>query len=108
MSFAAGLVYTEARKTYAEFIVRYASSTALVLYEAGYPLAAQMAWQHVEVHMAQLIWTAEQEVTEDMLPLYVSLIWEMLPLLQGRTSSQNLQGARTCLVSVPRMILYVM
>jgi hypothetical protein len=49
---------------------------------------------YLSVHVVQLVNWALQEVREDMLPLYVSMAWDLMPLLSSSCSSYTLQGER--------------
>jgi hypothetical protein len=57
-------------------------------------LSARLAWSRLSVHVVQLVNWAFQEVREDMLPLYVSMAWDLMPLLSSSCSSYTLQGER--------------
>jgi hypothetical protein len=57
-------------------------------------LSARLAWSRLSVHAVQLVNWAFQEVREDMLPLYVSMAWDLMPLLSSSCSSYTLQGEK--------------
>ena len=75
-------------------LLQAACTVTLPLQQRGYPLAANLAWQQLEVQAVQVLLWAYQGVEEEKLPLYVSFAWELLPLLQGRCSGAMLQGMR--------------
>lgn len=62
-------------------------------------LSARLAWSRLAVHVVQLLNWAFQEVKPEVLPLYVSLAWDLTPLLSSSCSSHTLQGVTDCLAA---------
>jgi hypothetical protein len=90
-----GMEYAESRSSYLRHILSSLQAGAIPLYQAGYPLAAFMAWQHQHVHVAQIVaGVLAHGVREEELPLLTELLWETLPMMQRTCSGSLLQGAR--------------
>lgn len=70
-------------------------------------LSARLAWSRLAVHVMQLLNWAFQEVKAEMLPLYVGLAWDLLPLLSGSCSSHTLQGACCWLYSQTLYVVHL-
>lgn len=66
----------------------------LPLVKGNRMLSARLAWSRLSVHIVQLLGWAFQEVRSDMLHLYVSLAWDLTPLLSSSCGAHTLQGAR--------------
>jgi hypothetical protein len=90
----AGLPYNETRHRFAELLVSSARRLVLPLIAKNRMLSARLAWSRLSVHVVQLVNWAFQEVREDMLPLYVSMAWDLMPLLSSSCSSYTLQGEK--------------
>jgi hypothetical protein len=90
---AADLPFNETCQNYAERVVWCARRLVLPLVKKNRMLSARLAWSRLAVHVMQLLNWAFQEVKAEMLPLYVGLAWDLLPLLSGSCSSHTLQGA---------------
>lgn len=88
----AGLPYAETRRRFAELLVSSTRRLVLPLIAKNRMLSARLAWSRLSVHVVQLLNWAFTEVREDMLPLYVSLAWDLMPLLSSSCSSHTLQG----------------
>lgn len=86
------LPFNETRHNYAERVVGSARRLVLPLIKKNKMLAARLAWSRLAVHVVQLLNWAFQEVKAEMLPLYVGLAWDLLPLLSSSCSSHTLQG----------------
>jgi hypothetical protein len=91
----AGLPYKETRRRFAELLVSSARRLVLPLIAKNRMLSARLAWSRLSVHVVQLVNWAFQEVREDMLPLYVSMAWDLMPLLSSSCSSYTLQGEKS-------------
>jgi hypothetical protein len=90
-----GMEYSESRFSYLRHILASLQATAVPLYHAGYPLAAFMAWQHQQLHVAQVVGgVLAQGVREEELPLLTELLWDALPMMQRTCSGNLLQGGR--------------
>ncbi|WIA36602.1 hypothetical protein OEZ86_007890 [Tetradesmus obliquus] len=87
-----GLPYNETRRRFAELLVSSARRLVLPLIAKNRMLSARLAWSRLSVHVVQLVNWAFTEVREDMLPLYVSMAWDLMPLLSSSVSSYTLQG----------------
>jgi hypothetical protein len=88
----ADLPFNETRHNYAERVVGSARRLVLPLLKKNRMLSARLAWSRLAVHVVQLLNWAFQEVKPEMLPLYVSLAWDLTPLLSSSCSSHTLQG----------------
>jgi hypothetical protein len=87
------LPFNETRTNYAEHVVGTARRLVLPLMKKNRMVAARLAWSRLAVHVVQLLNWAFQEVKPELLPLYVSLAWDLTPLLSSSCSSHTLQGA---------------
>jgi hypothetical protein len=88
----ADLPFNETRHNYTERVVNSARRIVLPLMKKNRMLSARLAWSQLAVHVVQLINWAFQEVKPELLPLYVSLAWDLTPLLSSSCSSHTLQG----------------
>jgi len=88
----ADLPYSETRHNYAERVVASARRLVLPLIKQNRMLSARLAWSRLSVHVVQLLNWAFQEVKPEILHLYVSLAWDLTPLLSSSCSSHTLQG----------------
>jgi hypothetical protein len=85
-----GHPYSEVRRQYA--LVVLAQAARSVLPQKSYQLAANLAWQRVQIHIVQLVGWAMSGITEELLPVYVVLVWDWMARLQTVCSASLLQG----------------
>eukprot|EP00775_Hariotina_reticulata_P003910 gene3910-4164_t len=95
-----GLPYMETRRRFADLLVSSARRLVLPLMAKNRMLSARLAWSRLSVHIVQLLNWAFQDVREDMLHIYVTLAWDLMPLLSSSCSAHTLQGF--CQVVVER------
>ncbi|KAI8464297.1 MAG: hypothetical protein J3K34DRAFT_120548 [Monoraphidium minutum] len=88
-----GMEYAESRMSYLRHVLASVKGGAAALHEAGFHLAAFVAWQQHMVPVAQIVsQTLSGGVREDELPLLTDLLWDALPLMTRTCSGNLMQG----------------
>ena len=88
-----GMDYAESRAAYLRHLAAGAAAGPVALYDAGFKLAAFVAWQPFQVHVAQAVSGAlGAGVREEELPALAALLWDALPLMARSTGAGVLQG----------------